>query len=335
MEFVVFGIPYDAHIRRVSRELQKRGVDVHIVSSILPVDHTELTWTISSDGQQSKRLLRANGDFARSTKCLDGAGTVAWLRNKAYVDHINTEIDQATVLCIQERSAWLKGWIRTTGARWINPVAEALESEIKLTQLQTAASLGMAVPRSIISNQRDHILDFMNEGGEYIIKPLATATIPSHNESLDYFAVMTNVLSQEEVRSSMKEEWSVAPVIVQEKIVKSHELRVIQVGEAAFSVRIQSDHTGQVDHRRTPYSNKYEFVETPPALSQFGAQYLKRFGLDMGAFDYAVSPEGQHYFFECNPCGQWAWLEGVEENGNHEISKFVAEQFHRIHASLD
>ncbi|MFD4608909.1 MvdC/MvdD family ATP grasp protein [Streptomyces sp. NPDC058440] len=37
--------------------------------------------------------------------------------------------------------------------------------------------------------------------------------------------------------------------------------------------------------------------------------YLDHFRLVFGAFDFAVDRQGQWWFLECNPSGQWAWLE--------------------------
>jgi hypothetical protein len=37
--------------------------------------------------------------------------------------------------------------------------------------------------------------------------------------------------------------------------------------------------------------------------------YLMHFGLVFGAFDFTLSASGEWTFIECNPSGQWAWLE--------------------------
>ena len=37
--------------------------------------------------------------------------------------------------------------------------------------------------------------------------------------------------------------------------------------------------------------------------------YLEAFGLAFGCFDFAVDPDGVPWFLECNPNGQWAWME--------------------------
>jgi glutathione synthase/RimK-type ligase-like ATP-grasp enzyme len=36
---------------------------------------------------------------------------------------------------------------------------------------------------------------------------------------------------------------------------------------------------------------------------------LDRLGLRFGALDFVVTPDGEWWFLECNPNGQWAWIE--------------------------
>ena len=32
-------------------------------------------------------------------------------------------------------------------------------------------------------------------------------------------------------------------------------------------------------------------------------------GLNFGAFDFIVTPDNKYIFLECNPNGQWLWIE--------------------------
>ncbi len=36
---------------------------------------------------------------------------------------------------------------------------------------------------------------------------------------------------------------------------------------------------------------------------------MNRLGLRFGALDFLVTPDGEWYFLEINPNGQWAWIE--------------------------
>ena len=38
-------------------------------------------------------------------------------------------------------------------------------------------------------------------------------------------------------------------------------------------------------------------------------KYLAAMDLNYGAFDFAVTRSGEWIMFECNPAGQWLWLE--------------------------
>lgn len=37
--------------------------------------------------------------------------------------------------------------------------------------------------------------------------------------------------------------------------------------------------------------------------------YLKRMGLAFGCFDFGLTESAETVFFECNPNGQWSWLQ--------------------------
>jgi hypothetical protein len=81
---------------------------------------------------------------------------------------------------------------------------------------------------------------------------------------------------------------------------------VTVIGDRIFCVRIDS---GPLDWR-TDYSRlAYSVVQPPGGIAEALRRYLDRFGLVFGAFDFTVGRDGAWWFFECNPSGQWAWLE--------------------------
>lgn len=45
------------------------------------------------------------------------------------------------------------------------------------------------------------------------------------------------------------------------------------------------------------------------ATKQSIRRYMDELKLTFGAFDFAVTPAGEVVFFECNPAGQWLWME--------------------------
>jgi len=70
-------------------------------------------------------------------------------------------------------------------------------------------------------------------------------------------------------------------------------------------VRIDAD----VLDWRSDYDHlSYRVVTPPPEVRRALHRYLRRFGLVFGAFDFALTGDGW-VFLECNPNGQWAWME--------------------------
>ena len=51
--------------------------------------------------------------------------------------------------------------------------------------------------------------------------------------------------------------------------------------------------------------------------------YMEAFGLNFGCFDFAVTKSGEPVFFECNPNGQWQWVENLT---GLPIGKAIAEE---------
>jgi D-alanine-D-alanine ligase-like ATP-grasp enzyme len=81
---------------------------------------------------------------------------------------------------------------------------------------------------------------------------------------------------------------------------------VTVIGDEIFCVRIDSN---LLDWRTDYDKLAYSVVQPPPGITEALRAYLSHFGLVFGAFDFAIDTAGQWWFLECNPSGQWAWLE--------------------------
>jgi hypothetical protein len=100
------------------------------------------------------------------------------------------------------------------------------------------------------------------------------------------------------------------PVLLQRRIEKVADLRVTAVGHRLFPVRIVTPADAPLDFRLTdPNDCLYELVELSAAVSAALIAYQDHWGLRFGAFDPAEDQDGRLWFLECNPAGQWAWLE--------------------------
>ena len=86
---------------------------------------------------------------------------------------------------------------------------------------------------------------------------------------------------------------------------------------------MQSETTGKIDWRQGyEHDLKHEIVEIQEHVADFCRQFLKRMKLNFGCFDFIVTPDDKYVFLECNPNGQWLWIEIVTE---FDISRVIAE----------
>jgi hypothetical protein len=66
---------------------------------------------------------------------------------------------------------------------------------------------------------------------------------------------------------------------------------------------------GRIDWRADYAQLRYEPIEVTAVTATAMASYLDMFGLAFGAFDSVVTPDGEWIMLECNPAGQWLWLQ--------------------------
>ncbi|MFJ8746837.1 hypothetical protein ACIRL2_46790 [Embleya sp. NPDC127516] len=96
--------------------------------------------------------------------------------------------------------------------------------------------------------------------------------------------------------------------LFQARVDKVADIRATVVGERVFCARITAPR-GVLDWRAAYKSLTYTVVMCPRELHVGMRRFLADFGLSYGAFDFAVTADGTWRFLECNPNGQWGWVQ--------------------------
>jgi hypothetical protein len=87
---------------------------------------------------------------------------------------------------------------------------------------------------------------------------------------------------------------------------------VTVVGDRIFAAAIHAkSDAARVDWRADYDALDYSIIEPPESVATGMLAFLRVFGLSFGAFDFAITPSGDWIMFECNPAGQYGWLEGA------------------------
>ncbi|MEW2552777.1 ATP-grasp ribosomal peptide maturase [Streptomyces zhihengii] len=185
------------------------------------------------------------------------------------------------------------------GCLYVNHPHRVGDAEFKPAGLTAAVRCGFRVPPTLITSDPGEARRFVGAHPSVIYKPLST---PLYRLAGVGAAVEVAEVTADQIDDSV----SGTAHLFQARIDKQADVRVTLMGKRAFAVRIDSE----VLDWRTDYANlRYSVVPLPESVERPVRAYLRHFGLVFGAFDFAVDDGGQWWFLECNPSGQWAWME--------------------------
>jgi glutathione synthase/RimK-type ligase-like ATP-grasp enzyme len=193
---------------------------------------------------------------------------------------------------------------------WLDHPLSVLKASYKLHQLETAARVGLRIPRTCVTNDPKAVRDFyglLNQ--EMAVKTICGGAIYTDEAVL---AVFTNVVSSSDMEAI--ESVRQCPCQFQEYIPKALEIRVIVVGDKTFSVEIHSQLSEKTRHDWRHYD--FEKVvhrphELPADVRTRCIALVRTLGLNFGAIDMILTPQGEYVFLEINPTGQYQWLEAM------------------------
>jgi len=222
--------------------------------------------------------------------------------------------------CLQENRAALLGGIMGITGEWMSHPAAVWQAEFKPFQLGLAASLGLLVPRTVITNDPSEIRTAFAEFDKMIVKPTRSGYIKHKGKE---FSIFTSRVLEEHLADLDRARLS--PSIYQELVPKRFDIRVTIVGRRIFPAAIdsQSDPAAMVDWRQTDNARlPHHRITLPQEIVDKLFHMMDSLRLTFGAIDLIQTPSGEFVFLEVNPSGQWLWLDDVLKLG---ISDAVAE----------
>lgn len=215
--------------------------------------------------------------------------------NEAFHNYITTEW-----------SVFLTALYSMVGDRWLNHPTNILQAEDKARQLQLAHQIGFRVPRTLIANDLDAVRQLQRDFS-LVAKPMKQALIEQENAESAIFTSRIELLTDNDSDSV-----SACPVIFQQHIPKALDIRVTVVGDRVFAVAIDSQSTEEtkIDWRRGSNPHlRHEITALPTQVADYCIEMVRLQDLRFGAIDLVKSRDGEYWFLECNPNGQWAWIE--------------------------
>ncbi|MFB7905823.1 ATP-grasp ribosomal peptide maturase [Kitasatospora sp. NPDC056076] len=257
----------------------------------LTVEHDAAPWSgILADDHRSVPLEGVRAVYYRRP-CLPSVST-------AIVEpHHTWAKDQAL--------AGLLGLLYGLPVLWVNrPDVDGIASH-KPGQLPVATAQGLSTPRSLITTDPEAARRFCRRiDGPVICKPLMGG--PLRYDDGRRNGVPTHLIDP----GAIDETVALTAHLFQEWIPKRHEVRLTVVGTRMFAAEIHAgSDASHVDWRSDYDALTYEVTEVPDRVRKGVLAWLAHFRLNFGAFDFAVTPAGEWVLFECNPSGEWSWIQ--------------------------
>ena len=189
----------------------------------------------------------------------------------------------------------------------------------KIESLIIAKQVGLNAPNFLICNNKKELSEFKNREGKVITKPIFNAgSIRLSEEKTGY--MYTKVVNDEVIANLPN---TFFPSFFQTYIKKEYEIRAFYLDGQIFSAGIFSDNaetkpdyrdSTQTDIRIIPY-------KLPNTINKQLKRLMKILNLNTGSIDLIKSQDGNYFFLEVNPCGQY---ESISFNCNYNLNEKIA-----------
>lgn len=184
----------------------------------------------------------------------------------------------------------------------------------KEEQLRLAVKAGLRIPPTCISNDAKVVADFIHSLQTPVIAKMQSS-FAIYREGVEH-VVFTNEITSENLQQLDSIQY--CPMVFQQKIDKQLELRITIVGNKIFAFSIDSSklENSRVDWRKEGVAliKDWQPYTLPDSLQQQLLTFMQYTGLNYGAIDVILSPEGEYFFLEVNSAGEYFWLDMLCDN---------------------
>ncbi len=285
----------DPHAQAVLAELARTGHPARLVNLHEFPMQMSLSARFDNNGTHDFNLRFGSGERIN----LAEVSAVWWRRPQPFgfppslADATHRQFAQS-----ESATAFAGTW-QSVAALWINDPVRDTAAAHKPWQLKLAKQSGLTLPETLMTNDPDEARDFWRRHpGAVIYKPFLQ-TYHAWRE--------TRLLRREE--EELAAAVRIAPVIFQRYVPGVADLRITVIGDRVLAAAADMrDSEYKVDVRFNT-NLCYRPHPLPDAVAAQLLALMRRLGLEYGAIDMRLTPEGEYVFFEINPAGQFLYIE--------------------------
>ena len=230
-----------------------------------------------------------------------------WNRNPSGYVFPSSMSAEEQDFCYREARLGLGGVLASLDVLWANHPNRCADAIFKPYQWTVAVECGLCVADTVITNDPDSALRFVDRRDVTITKALGPSGITEDGQVKVAYA---RRLTGDDIAEL--ECVSLTATTLQEFVPKAFEVRLTIIGDRWFPIAIHAATDGaHTDWRSDPSALTYEFVPVPDTVVDGVSQYLKRMNLVYAGLDFVVTPDDRWVLLEANSGPQFGWLEAA------------------------
>lgn len=195
--------------------------------------------------------------------------------------------------------------------------------ENKFKQLNEAEKAGLVIPESLFTNNQEKVKSFFySVCNKQMIAKLHGALSRSMSGNTPMFP--TTLIEEDDLESL--DTLHYCPMIFQEAIDKSYELRIAYVDGTFFAGKINATQSenGKTDWRiANDLQSTWEEYNLPEKICVSLSTMMESMGLLFGVIDMIRDTKGDYVFLEVNPQGEWGM---IQRDLGYPIGETIAEK---------
>lgn len=193
----------------------------------------------------------------------------------------------------------------------------------KMEVLALATSLGLSVPDTLVTSDKDEALAFFYKyQGNIVTKPIHSMLFYDESNG-DKHLSLTKRVEEKMIKEGFDHFF---PSKFQQQIEKDFEIRIFYLLGEMYSMAIfsQGDAQTQTDfrHYNQANPNRTTIYDLPHEIKKLLDNLMHVLHYKTGSIDMIVTPKGEHIFLEVNPVGQFGM---VSYPCNFNLNKKIAQ----------
>ena len=294
MIVMIVSSPGDVHAQAVMEALSDSGVDIELLD--LSEFPTRISLSMEFENSKHRFCLHRTGCAKLDLLTISAAW---WRRPQPFRFPAALTETAHRRFALSEAATAFAGLYQSMDAFWVNDPRRDSAAQHKPWQLALAQQIGLEIPVTLMTSDPEEARDFWMRFEDCIIyKPFL---------SLPEAWRETRRLRAEEI--PLSQSVRTTPVIFQRYVDAIADVRATIVGDDIFAASTDvREGEYPTDVRFNPDA-RFEFHLLPTDVQDALRSMMRRMGLEYGAVDLRLTPEGTYVFLEINPAGQFLWIE--------------------------